>query len=490
MTNGKHGGTMRSKRQHALRVTLPKGMQLRTSDDVVYAWVRLGSHKGWSRVTKPDEFREEPRLLVPATLDRALATALLDSDPQALDASDLSGAVLVMPGAAPAEAAQDLMALRVARINGTARTPNDATLTRASVAELLDLVAEHGLGSAARALQLRSLQVREELLARLGHQRVSELLATHPELPEEVIWQTMRSRGFDPAPEGVDDTDAVSLAGNPNLPQESQDVVIRKLSQDALAGDPSAPSLLARSLASPSIPEQTVAWLVRTHYEDLPRAARLALASNKSADWLWLRRTLDADLDPEVALASRQVGELSLTRNLSFSKHPDPGVRAAAGESLPEATWSWEDPQHVEVLSRIDDPLTPGTWSLEPDRVDPTTWGAYSVARQWAGRSGQHTAAEKKLRRLVDLHNRSWGAVGRGQGDPALAARADGARVMAQMTPELQLLGLTPGETYSLEEARLRMVMATAARDHADLRSETSPLVRAVLDACAAEAAV
>lgn len=487
MRRYKHGVTMRTKRPQALRITLPNDVQLRTSEDVAYAWVKLGSHEGWTRTNKPDEYQDEPRLLIPKTLDRGRASTLLNSEPKELRGADLSGAVLAFPDEEPLSDAEDLANFRLARVNRTQHTPNDVTLTRASVAEILDLVAAHDLGVAARALVLRSLQVREDLIARLGHERVAELLATHPELPEGVTWQAMRSRGFDPSQVQISADDAESLAGNPNLPQESQDVVIRRLTDAVLKNDPSSISLLARAVASPSIPEPSAAWLAK-RYEDLPRAVRLALANNKSADWLWLRRTLDSDLDPEVALASRGVGELGLTRTLTFSEHPDPGVRAAAGANLPTATWSWDDDNHLEVLRLIDDPLATGTWSLEPPRVDPTTWGAYSVTRQWAARARKYPKAEKTLRRLVDLHNRSWGAVGKGQGDPALAARADGARVMARVTEELQLLELTPGKTYSVEEARCRMVMATAARPFEELRNESSDMVRAVLDACAAEA--
>lgn len=483
----KHGGSMSKKRQHPLRVTLSgDDKTLRTSEDVAYAWVKLGSHEGWTRVHNPDEHREAPRLLVPKLFDRALASVLLDAEPSDLIGTDLAGAVLLMPTDPTPEPADELIQFRAARVARTPHVPNDVTLARASTAEILDLVSEHDLSLAARALHLRSLPAREELLTHLGHRRVAALLAAHPELPEELVWQAMRSKGFDPTQVAADGDDAVGLAGNPNLSQEGQDSVIRKLGELAIEGDQTAEAPLARAVASPSLPECTANWLA-ARYEELPRSARLALARNEAADWLWLRRTLDSDLDPEIALASRKVGEIGLTRALAFAEHPDPGVRAESGEDLLDAHWSWDDDNHLEVLRLIDDPLATGDWSLAPDRIDATTWGAYSVARQWAARGNRYPEAEKTLRRLVDLHNRSWGAVGKGQGDPALAARADGARTIAQLSPELRILDLDPGRTYTLEEARLAMVQATAARSHADLREETSSLVQAVLDGCAAE---
>lgn len=478
---------MTKKRAHALRITLGDDTQVRTSDDVVYAWSQLGRHEGWTRTHKPDEYSEAPRLLIPKTFDRGLANALLDSIPEDLKDSDLAGAILVFPwGDTPPEL-NDLRSLRQARIDGTDLPVNDVTLARISTAEILDLVSQHGLPVAARALQLRSLPIRDELLAHLGHQRVAELLAQHPELPEGIVWQAMRSRGFDPTQTEVPAESAVGLAGNPNLSQKDQDEVIRELTAEALAGKEVAIPSLARAVASPSLPETTATWLA-DQYSDLPRSARLSLASNRSADWLWLRRILDSDLDPEIALASRKVGEVGLTRSLAFTQHPDPAVRAAAGVNLAAPSWSWDNRDHLEVLRLIDDPLSTGEWSLEPAHMDPSDWGAYSVARQWAARTGDHPEAEKELRRLVDLHNRSWGAVGKGQGDPSLAARADGARAVATLTPELQLLGLDEGRTYTLEDARMCMVQATAARPHDDLRHSTSPMVDAVLDACAAEA--
>ena len=477
---------MIKKRRHPLRITFPNGHQVRTSEDVAYAWVKLGDHQGWTRANNPNEYVDAPRLLIPKTFDRGLAAVLLDSTPQDLRDADLAGAILITPGEPPSPQVDELEQFRQARINKAPRTPNDVTLARASTSEILDLVADHGLSIAARALQLQSLPAREELLTHLGHSRVTELLANHPELPEEVVWQTMRSKGFDPTRAPSVKKDAVGLAGNPNLSQDDQDMVIRTLHKDVTAGDPTAVAPLTRAASSPSIPERTAAWLVEQR-DELPREVRLALAKNQGAGWLWLRRILDSDLDPHVALASRDVGELGITRALTFAVHPDPGVRAAAGEDLPAAKWDWDNQKHQEILRSIDDPLAEGDWSLTPEALEPIMWGPYSVTRQWAARADQHPEAERELRRLVDLHNRSWGAVGKGQGDPALAARAAGARTLAKFTPELDHLGLDAGRTYTVEDARIAAVQATAARPMGELRNNSSPIVQAVLDACAAE---
>lgn len=479
---------MNKPRTHALKLTLADGGCLRTSTDVAYAWVKLGAHEGWTRAPRPDEHRDAPRLLIPKTFDRQRSAALLDSTPRDLQSTDLEGALLVLPGDGSPAGKRELDAFREARIDHQPQAVNDVVLARASTAELLDLVSAHGISVAARALQLRSLPAREELLAHLGHSRVAELLAQHTELPEEVVWQTMRSRGFNP--EGsveLSATDAAGLAGNPNLSAERQVWVVNQLLGKLADGSTDVEAPLSRAAAAPTLPEQAAMVLSNT-YDRLPARVRLALANNSSATWLWLRRRLDGDTDPRVALASREVGEISAARSVVFTQHPDPEVRTAGGVNLPQVTWSWEDPNHQEVLRLVDDPFSTGHWSLEPESIPASDWGAHSVARQWAARTEQHPDAERELRRLVDLHNRSWGAVGRGQGDPARAARADAARAVATLTPAVQLLGLDPGRSYSLEDARLAAVQATAARTQEELVDDTSPVTRAVLDACAAEA--
>lgn len=436
---------------------------------------------------RPDDAADSPRLLIPKPFDQSLASKLLDRSPAELQSIDLAGAVLLLPDQPPPPEAADLRDFRDARVQKRPLPVNDVTLSRASTSELLDLVSVHGLHVAARALQLRSLPAREELVTHLGHQRVADLLSRHPELPERVVWQTMRSRGFSPGDMRIPPDDVVSLAGNPNLTQEQQVQVVDALLSACSEGDLTAEAPLARAAASESLPE-LAAEMLTVHVDSLPRRVRLALASNETADWLWLRKTLDAHIDPETALASSRVGELGVTRRAVLTNHPDPVVRAKFLGSVPDTVWDWSHPEHVEVLRLIDDPLAPAKWSLEPSEMDPTLWGAYSVSRQWAARSDRHQQAEAELRHLVDLHNRSWGAVGRGQGDPALAARAAAARAVAGTVPALKLLGLDEGRTYTVEDARLRAVQVTAARPWDELRSHLCLWIAPVLEACAAEA--
>lgn len=475
---------MKSTRTQPLKLTLHDGTKVRTSDDVAYLWRTHGHHTGWSRTHRPDRHPQLPLLLIPKDFERERSRVLLDSEPADLRGANLAGAILITAEANHPEEIDQLNTLRNLRIAHEPVELNDVTIARATPEELKDLIGEHGLHVAARAFQLKSLPVREALISTLDPDDVATILADHPEIPAEIVAQTKRSAGYSPARVIPDDLPA--LAGNPNLPGRAQSALVRLLTLPAIEGDEDAAAALRRTLASPTLPEEA-AWTV-VQYNPLPRNVALALANNEHATWNWLRTILDGHTDPEVAIASRKVGEWTEARRARFAEHPDPEVRTCTGSPAAPAKFSWLNKQHLNVLQAVDDPISYTTWSQRPADVEPDEWGAYAVARQWAARADEFPEAEKMLRRAVNLHNRSWGALGQGNGDPQRAARAEAERVVALSDPQLRLPGLNPAETYSIEQARVKAVQATAAMGRPAPGADLDPITAAVLTACAAEA--
>lgn len=484
-------------RSEVFRINLSDGSTLRTSDDVAYVWLELGGRTGWSRVRSQSDFENSRLLLVPRRLDPQLSAQVLDMDPDTLVSQGASwGAVVVDAGRSTPELSF-LQKVREARKEsrlGEEYTRPESTqgrnilLTRVSTAEVMDLVGVHGLDVAAQVVPLVSLPFREEVLHALGHSRVDDLLALY-DFPEDVAWQVMRSEAFDASNIDVTQDTAIGLAGNPSLPSGKQRDLLQVLLTQYVEGDQQAEAPLVRVLKSSGLSEDA-ALFAAENLDDMPARAARALAGNEVASWLWLRELLDVHEDPEVALLSASVGEVTPAREKRFAANQDPLVRARVlGGSPLHGQWDPDDPVHVRTLRRVDDPLDSGDWSLEPSFVNPQDWGAYSAARRWAAVADEYPEAEKTLRQAADLHNKSYGLIGSGVADPARLAKAGAARTLASFSTLLPLLGLDEGCSYQVEDVRLAAVKAVAAQ-HADpeVLEWEHPLIRAVLDAVAVEA--
>lgn len=476
---------MSSTRKQPLKLNLPHDVKVRTTDDVAYQWRTYGQHTGWSRTFRPDRQPQLPTLLIPKDFERELASALLNSEPKDLAGTDLAGAIYLAGNKDHPHTIDQLQELRNRRIAGEGIDNNDVSLSRAHPEEIKALYEESRDATIlARAFRLKSLPARDRLIELLDKDVVTQVLNNHPELPAEITSQIKRSPGY--APLRVVPDDLPTLAGNPNLPSRAQTALVNLLLVASLDGDKESETALSRALSAGTLPEDA-AWIA-IQYNPLPRTAALALAKNKDADWNWLRTALDAHPEPDVALASLEVGERTTARIARLANHPDPVVRSRVESHEEPGTWSWFNKKHLTVLQAIDDPITYLDWTQQPEDIEPDTWGAYSVSRHWVARAGEFPEAEKLLRRAVNLHNRSWGALGEGSGDPQKAARSEAERVVALSDPQLRLLGMNPAQKYTVDEARVLAVQATAARGIPDPSKEQDPITEAVLAACACEA--
>lgn len=465
------------------------GPVLKTADDVVFVWKAVGDLSGWSRVTQAGavDVGAVEVLLVPKRANPALTAAALDTHVDAFAEGFQDYPVLF---ANNPEDWDFLAGLRRARVDrdliqfySAASVPErKALLVRLSVAEILVLVQTFGLDVAVDALRWSSLPAREALLRGLGRRRVALLVNGEFELPVELSLQIMRSDAFDASGVVVTAESAAGVAGNATVQTGQQVTVVDALIRAYVDGDEQVVTPLSRALGSAGLAAEAARVAVR-EVASLPHRALMALASNQAADWLWLRQVLDGHDDPVVAEASAGVGELSPVRLAVLRKHSDPVVRKKfTGEMI---DYSGVDAGLVaDLLFDVDDPFSDRVWSFRPGHVDDLDHGSYVVSRYWAAIVDDFGDAEADLRELVSLHNRAWGQVGAGTGDPVKAAKMRSAQAASRFNSILPRLGFEPGVSVNVDEARLAVVQAVAVDPD---RFPEGPLKAAVYAAVSAE---
>lgn len=472
-----------------------------TTRDTLYEWSRHTSYEGWAKVARFSS-STNPKLMVPHGYSRDLARAALDARAEELEEHLPAGVVLILPGK-HSRSLDLLVDLQVARkqhavpaLFKRARSEDwPFFLARLPTSAVLELAADHGLHVVSAALTLKSLEQREDLLGRLGHHRIEQMLKVC-QLPEEVYWQVLRSSAFDP--DGMADPGTlVGAAGNPRLSSTQQVAVVETLldqlgEQDAFLVEPP----LTRLVSSSGFAEAAALKLTPV-LSLLPRKTVLSLAENPVVTWLWLRDKLDTFPDPDVALHSMKVGGMTDRRRSVFEGSQDPVVRAAVGQPLTMAQWDPSDMYFRSIVNRAVNGDRSADWSVESPFVPSDEWGIHSVARQWLARADRYQMAERTLRRVMDLHNRSWGRAGSSLGDPAKAAKADNARALTQFDRVYAFLSIeTVGEPVTLEQVRMEAVrMVCIVADEAEDGKvavedpHVQALVDAVLDSAACEAA-
>lgn len=483
-------------RADSVRVTLPTGQPLRTSQDTAYAWVSRAGTTGWTRINTDRPHQDAYRLLIPKRYNRSLAAAALDATPHVLE-TELPVGLVLLPPAGTHESVDLLVKFREAgKAHSIPDTVNASPvrewpffLARASTQDVLTLISQHDLNLAAIAISLRSIPAMEDLLQRLGHVRVQKMLDSC-DLNEELTWKIMRSPAYDPV--GLHtDRQLIGAAGNPRMLPGDQARAIRVLVRRHREGDEMVEAPLTRILASEGLAAEA-AEVAASHLEELPVRSVMALANNTSATWPWLRRQLDVFPDPEVVLASLRIGELSRSRRALATHNLDPIVRRDILDQVTDAAWCADDPKANRVLSMLSHNVAAHPWTVRSPLVDPEDWGVASVARQWAARAADFPEAEKLLRRAVDLHNSGWGAAKPGQSDPDKAASSETARMLSRFDPVLEFLELDHvGQSISLEQARVEAVRAAVAHEAMGqgVNEAVEPLMDAALAGVAAEAA-
>lgn len=423
-------------RKHApLTIPVPGAESFKTADDVAYVWTMLGEVEGWSRTRRPDKHPGEPLLLIPKRASQQLFEAALAQAPDEHLSNHVPGVVLLLGATAPGLAV--VRRLREARKAG-------------QVSDLYSV-----LVSEADKLAVTLRLTPAELLLLAQDQGLNVIRDAIPHL----------SRG-------------AARVVRQALPDGEQAMGLADLLYALVVeGDQAVIPALKQELAKPDVDEALVAKYVGS----LPESLLLTAARNEALTGDEIRGWLDQRSSAEVAFTSASVGELTPERQARFAQHRDPAVHARLG-GVPLEVPAVETSVVDAVLARVDDPLDVGPWPLEPDELAPDEWGAHTIARYWDALGPQHPAAEKQLRRLTDLHNRSWAKVGQGEPDPAKIAQADAARVAAHADPLWSALDLPIGESVTLDDVRRHVVLAVAAG---------TDLGAAITDAvCAAAAAV